>query len=184
VRGSATIPPDNPYAGQSGKRGEIWASGLRNPWRFAFDGSQLYIADVGQAEREEVNITPAAQPALNYGWNRMEGTKCYNAASCDQAGLTLPRFEYEHGANGANGCSITGGYVYRGSALPELAGRYLYSDYCKGYLKSFLYSGSTVTEAKDWNIGNVGAVLSFGQDAQGELYMLSDNGRVYKIVRQ
>jgi glucose/arabinose dehydrogenase len=181
-----TVPADNPFAGQSGKRGEIWAYGLRNPWRFAFDRTdgQLYIADVGQDQREEVNIVPSATAAANYGWNRMEGTACYNAASCTQTGLTLPKFEYQHGSNNANGCSITGGFVYRGTALPELAGRYLYSDYCKGFLKSFMYSNGAVSEQKDWTVANIGNVPAFGQDAQGELYMLSGDGKVFKIVRQ
>jgi glucose/arabinose dehydrogenase len=180
------VPADNPYVGQEGKRGEIWAAGLRNPWRFAFDAAtaSLYIADVGQDQREEVNVVSSALKAANYGWNIMEGTRCYNAASCAQQGLTLPVFEYEHGSNGANGCSITGGYVYRGSALPELAGRYLYSDYCKGFLKSFLYANGTVSEAKDWAVGDIGQVPAFGQDGAGELYMLSSAGKVYQIVKK
>ncbi|WP_050409620.1 sorbosone dehydrogenase family protein [Massilia sp. NR 4-1] len=180
------VPSDNPYAGQSGKRGEIWALGLRNPWRFAFDGTsrQLYIADVGQGQREEVDIASIATGGNNYGWPIMEGSACYNAASCASAGLVRPAFEYTHGSAGANGCSITGGYVYRGAAIPELAGRYFYSDYCKGFLKSFLYSGGTVSEQRDWGIANVGNVLSFGQDAQGELYVLVGGGKVYKLVRQ
>jgi glucose/arabinose dehydrogenase len=179
------IPADNPFVNQAGKRGEIWAYGLRNPWRFAFDplDKQLYIADVGQDAREEVNIVPAATAAANYGWNIMEGSSCYNATSCNQAGITLPRFEYQHGANNANGCSITGGFVYRGKDLPELAGRYLYSDYCKGFLKSFMYSNGAVSEQKDWAVSNVGNVPSLGQDAQGELYLMSGGGKVYKIVR-
>lgn len=180
------VPADNPFANQDGKRGEIWAYGLRNPWRFAFDptSASLYIADVGQDAREEVNIVAATQKAANYGWNIMEGTQCYNAASCAQQGLTLPAFEYEHGAGGANGCSITGGFVYRGAALPELAGRYLYSDYCKGFLKSFLYANGTLSEAKDWAVGDIGAVPAFGQDGAGELYMLSGAGKVYQVVRK
>ena len=113
----------------------------------------------------------------------MEGSSCYNATSCNQAGITLPRFEYQHGANNANGCSITGGFVYRGKDLPELAGRYLYSDYCKGFLKSFMYSNGAVSEQKDWAVSNVGNVPSLGQDAQGELYLMSGGGKVYKIVR-
>jgi len=179
------IPADNPFVNQDGKRGEIWSYGLRNPWRFAFDPveRQLYIADVGQNAREEVNIVPAATAASNYGWNTMEGSSCYNAATCNQAGLTLPKFEYEHGAGDVNGCSITGGFVYRGRDLPELAGRYLYSDYCKGFLKSFLYSNGTVSEQKEWSVANVGNVPGFGQDAQGELYVMGGGGRVYKIVR-
>ena len=181
-----TIPPGNPYLNQPGTRPEIWASGLRNPWRFAFDTSGLYIADVGQNEREEVNIATLAQAGANYGWDIMEGTRCYGSANCNRGGLVLPAFEYEHGANNANGCSITGGYVYRGSALPELAGRYLYSDYCGGYLKSFLAGSggaSSISEARDWNITGAGQVVSFGRDGAGELYLVSANGRIYRIVR-
>jgi len=180
------VPPDNPYVNQDGKRGEIWAAGLRNPWRFAFDPSAgtLYIADVGQNEREEVNVVSSTLKAANYGWDIMEGTRCFNASTCNQQGLTLPVFEYEHGPNKANGCSITGGFVYRGSALPELAGRYLYSDYCKGFLKSFMVAGGGVTEAKDWAVANIGNVPAFGQDAQGELYMLAGDGKIFQIVRK
>jgi glucose/arabinose dehydrogenase len=180
------IPADNPYAGQAGRRGEIWAAGLRNPWRFSFDRGDglLYIADVGQDQREEVDVAPATQAGLNYGWNVMEGTACYNAASCSQAGLALPVFEYLHGANDANGCSITGGYVYRGAAIPELAGTYFYSDYCKGYLKSFAYRNGAVSAAQEWAVDNPGNVLSFGQDAQGELYVLAGSGQVFRIVRR
>jgi len=180
------VPADNPFVGQAGKRGEIWAYGLRNPWRFAFDNttSSLYIADVGQGLKEEVDVVAAGLKPANYGWNTMEGTSCYNAASCSQQGLTLPVFEYDHGTNNANGCSITGGFVYRGTALPELAGRYLYSDYCKGFLKSFLYANGAVSESKDWAVGDIGQVPAFGQDAAGELYMLSDSGKVYQIIRK
>jgi len=180
------VPADNPFVGQAGKRGEIWAYGLRNPWRFAFDNStsSLYIADVGQGLKEEVDVVASGLKPANYGWNIMEGSSCYNAASCAQQGLTLPVFEYDHGANNANGCSITGGFVYRGTALPELAGRYLYSDYCKGFLKSFLYANGAVSESKDWAVGDIGQIPGFGQDAAGELYMLSDSGKVYQIIRK
>ncbi|QOY95077.1 PQQ-dependent sugar dehydrogenase [Massilia sp. UMI-21] len=177
------IPVGNPYAGQAGRRAEIWAAGLRNPWRFAFDGSQLYLSDVGQDLREEINIVAAGAAGLDYGWNTMEGTLCYDAAACDRTGLTLPAFEYEHGGNDANGCSITGGYVYRGSAIPELAGRYFYSDYCRGFLKSFLAVPGGVAEQRDWNTGDIGNVVSFGQDGQGELYLMTARGIVYKIGR-
>ncbi|SFU72724.1 PQQ-dependent sugar dehydrogenase [Pseudoduganella namucuonensis] len=180
------IPPDNPYIGMSSRRNEIWASGLRNPWRFAFDRTDglLYIADVGQGEREEVNIAAATQGGNNYGWRTMEGTACYNAATCERAGLFIPQFEYQHGANDANGCSITGGFVYRGAAIPELAGEYFYSDYCKGYLKSFPYRNGVAGAVRDWATGDIGNVLSFGQDAAGELYMLSANGGVYRIAKR
>lgn len=175
------IPAGNPYLDQAGRRPEIWAAGLRNPWRFSFDGSQLYLSDVGQDRREEVNIGAAGAAGLNYGWNTMEGSLCYNAADCDRSGLTLPVFEYDHGSNNANGCSITGGFVYRGSAIPALQGRYFYSDFCQGFLKSFLASGGAVGEQRDWNVGDIGNVVSFGQDGQGELYLMTSGGIVYKI---
>jgi glucose/arabinose dehydrogenase len=175
------IPVDNPFAGRAGQRGEIWASGLRNPWRYAFDGAQLYLADVGQDRREEVDITPAAAGGLNYGWNIMEGTLCYHAPACPSAGLVLPALEYERGGGA---CAIIGGYVYRGAALPELAGRYFYSDYCAGFLKSIVATAGTgVSEPGDWAVAEVGAVVSFGRDAAGELYLIGADGNIYQIVR-
>ena len=179
-----TVPPTNPWVGGSGgRREEVWALGLRNPWRYSFDSGNLYIADVGQARREEVNIIAATQGGANFGWNIMEGTQCYNAVTCNQTGLTLPVFEYDHGSNGANGCSITGGYVYRGRALPELAGRYFYSDYCQGFLKSFSYSAGVVSAQADWSIPGVGNIVSFGRDGGGELLLIGASGRVHRIVR-
>ena len=177
------IPPGNPFA-TAGGRPEIWAYGLRNPWRYAFDvpAQLLYIADVGQANLEEIDVRPVGQAGNDYGWNIMEGTQCYNSPGCSQAGLVLPAIEYGHDT--AGGCSITGGYVYRGTAMPELAGQYLFSDYCSAWLKSFSYSNGTASAVKDWGIANVGNILSFGQDAQNELYMLSGTGKVYRIVRQ
>lgn len=178
------IPPTNPWFNDgSGRRAEIWALGLRNPWRYAFDGGNLYIADVGQDRREEVNVWAAGQGALNYGWNTMEGSLCYNAGTCNQAGLTAPVFEYDHGTNDVNGCSITGGYVYRGSAIAELAGRYFYSDYCKGFLKSLVYAAGTVSGHADWAIPDIGNVVSFGRDGANELMIISANGKVNRIVR-
>ena len=178
------IPASNPFVNMAGRRAEIWAYGLRNPWRYAFDTTAqlLYIADVGQGQREEVNVAPVGTAGNNYGWDIMEGTQCYDSASCSQAGLVLPKVEYGH--DSAGGCSITGGYVYRGTALPELAGHYLYSDYCSGWLKSFTYSNGSASAVTDWSITNVGNILSFGQDAQKELYMLSSSGKVYRIVRK
>jgi glucose/arabinose dehydrogenase len=176
-----TIPATNPYRNQAGRRPEVWASGLRNPWRFAFDGDQLYIADVGQDQREEIDLEPAAQGGLNYGWNRMEGSACYLSQTCDPTGLALPVLDYGHADPGLP-CSITGGYVYRGAAIPELAGRYFYSDYCLGFLRSFLAADRTVTELRDWNVIKVGLVPSFGRDGQGELYLLTGTS-IWKIVR-
>lgn len=177
-------PPTNPWFNDtSGRRAEIWALGLRNPWRYTFDSGNLYIADVGQSRREEVNIVAAGLGGANYGWNTMEGSQCYGATTCNQTGLTLPAFEYEHGSNSVNGCSITGGVVYRGSALAELTGQYFYSDYCKGFLKSFMYSGGGVSGETEWTAPDIGNVVSFGRDGNGEMLMISASGRVYQIVR-
>jgi glucose/arabinose dehydrogenase len=164
---------------QPGSRPEIWALGLRNPWRFAFDAGKLYIADVGQAQREEIDLEPATQGGLNYGWNRMEGSACYQSQACDRTGLALPVLDYGHDGGA---CSITGGYVYRGTAIPELAGRYFYSDYCAGFLRSFLAVERSATEQREWAVAKVGQVVSFGQDAQGELYVITSNS-IWKIVR-
>ncbi|MES2018543.1 MAG: PQQ-dependent sugar dehydrogenase [Pseudomonadota bacterium] len=178
------IPPTNPWFNDgSGRRAEVWALGLRNPWRYAFDSGNLYIADVGQDRREEVNVAAAGQGALNYGWNTMEGSLCYSANTCNQSGLALPVFEYDHGTSDVNGCSITGGYVYRGGAIAELAGRYFYSDYCKGFLKSLVYAGGAVSAQADWPIPDVGNVVSFGRDGANELLLISASGKVNRIVR-
>jgi glucose/arabinose dehydrogenase len=174
------IPPDNPFVGQANKRGEIWAKGLRNPWRYTFDAATglLYIADVGQNAREEVDVEPASQPGLNYGWSVMEGTTCYNATTCTQTGLTPPILDYGH-VGGS--CSITGGYVYRGSTIPALRGHYFYSDYCSGFLHSFRYSGGVAVDQQDWGLA-MGNVASFGVDISGELYVMSGNS-IFRIVQ-
>jgi glucose/arabinose dehydrogenase len=132
------IPADNPFVGRAGARGEIWATGMRNPWRFAFDQATglLYVADVGQNRWEEIDIVPASRGGLNYGWNLMEGADCYADPGCKSDGLVLPALAYGH----ADGCSITGGFVYRGRASPSLVGQYFYSDYCSGWIRSFTYS--------------------------------------------
>lgn len=174
------IPASNPFVGQAGRRGEIWAKGLRNPWRFAFDQPTgiLYIADVGQNAREEVNANAYSSGGLNYGWNIMEGLTCYNATTCNQTGLILPVIDYPHGTGD---CSVTGGYVYRGSAIDGLQGHYLYSDYCGGWLKSFRYSSGSALDRKDWAISSIGNVPSFGVDFAGELYIIGGSS-VYKVV--
>ena len=174
------IPADNPYAGSTQFRPEIWAYGLRNPWRFSFDRTDgvIYIADVGQNQYEEINAVSATQAGVNYGWRTMEGAHCYNTTNCTTTGLQQPVHEYTH----ADGCSITGGYVYRGSRIPGLVGHYLYSDYCTGFLKSFKLVNRAATDHRTWNIGDIGSVLSFGQDASGELYILTSNGRVSRII--
>jgi hypothetical protein len=174
------IPAGNPYVGQAGRRAEIWASGLRNPWRYTFDGNQLYIADVGQDQREEIDVAASSAAGLNYGWNIVEGTACYGTASCDRTGMTAPVFDYDHGGGA---CSITGGFVYRGTAMPELAGQYFYSDYCAGFIKSGVVAGGALTSQKDWGIANLGNIVSFGRDGQGELYVISGSGKIYKLGR-
>lgn len=178
------IPTDNPFAGATDPtlRREIWGWGLRNPWRFSIDRrtDELYVADVGQDRREEVDVVPAASARLNYGWPIMEGSLCFDpAANCDPTGLTLPAFEYDQ-SNG--GCSITGGHVYRGASIPALQGAYFYSDYCAGWLRSFRLVGGQATDLRNWNVGDIGSVVSFGEDAEGEVYIVSFNGNVYRIV--
>jgi glucose/arabinose dehydrogenase len=164
------IPADNPFVGQANHRGEVWAKGLRNPWRYAFDAptNLLYIADVGQGLHEEVDVVAADRAGLNYGWNVMEGLSCYNASTCTQTGFELPLIDYGH--NGP--CSITGGYVYRGSAIPAIRGHYFYSDYCAGFLRSFRYQNGVAVDQKDWGLTST-KVTSFGVDFAGELYMMS-----------
>jgi len=175
-------PPNNPYAGGGG-RGEIWAIGLRNPWRYAFDppSGLLYVGDVGQNLYEEVNVEPAGSAALNYGWNIMEGAHCYGSGTCSSAGLVLPAVEYDHSNNN---CAVIGGFVYRGTQSPALAGQFFYADLCAAWLRSFTYAGGGATAQKNWafNVG-LGSVNSFGQDAGGELYVLSGNGTVYRLSK-
>ncbi len=175
------IPAGNPFATSGGAK-EIWALGLRNPWRFAFDRSAglLYIGDVGQGAWEEVDVQPASQGGLNYGWRIMEGAHCYNSANCSAAGLVLPAVEYDH-SNGQ--CAIIGGFVYRGTRFPALAGQYFYADLCAGWVRSFSYAGGAVTGQTSWNLDvSPGSPLSFGEDARGELYLLTGGG-VYRIAQ-
>jgi len=175
------IPVNNPFATGGGAR-EIWALGLRNPWRFSFDlpSGLLYIGDVGQDSWEEVDVEPASQGGLNYGWRIVEGAHCYNPDPCNSAGLVLPVLEYSH----ADGCSVIGGFVYRGTRFPALAGQYFFSDYCQGWLRSARYANGAVASRTLWSPDvNPGSVLSFGQDARGELYVLSGNGAVYRIAQ-
>jgi glucose/arabinose dehydrogenase len=175
------IPADNPHAGGTNPLPEIWASGLRNPWRFSWDRTAglLYIADVGQNRLEEVNVVPAGQGGVNYGWDVMEGSDCFEPSSgCSRTGLVLPASEYTH----SDGCSITGGFVYRGQDIAALRGHYFYADYCEGWIRSFRYEGGAATDPRSWDVENVGNVSSFGEDARGELYVISHGGGVYKIV--
>lgn len=176
------VPTANPYS-KGGGRGEIWAIGLRNPWRFAFDRftGLLYIADVGQDKYEEINVVQMSIAGVNYGWNVMEGPSCYKPSSfCNQAGMQKPALSYSH-ENSA--CSVIGGFVYRGEKIPEIKGQYFYSDYCNSWLRSFGFADGKVTDQHEWPVGKLGSIASFGEDSQGELYICSSNGRVYRIVR-
>ncbi len=171
----------NPF-GQS----EVWSFGLRNPWRFSFDRQtgDLYIGDVGQGAREEIDVSPApnAGRGLNYGWRLMEGFFCFNPASnCNPGNLTLPVLDYPHD-DGA--CSVTGGYVYRGSAIPSLQGTYFYGDFCAGFVRSFRYQNGQPTEQTEWPLLSPpgGFVTSFGEDAAGELYVMTQGGGLFKFV--
>ena len=176
------IPPDNPFVGTPGARGEIWALGLRNPWRFSFDRAtgDLFIGDVGQNAWEEVNYQPASSGGdENYGWRLMEGLHCFNPATgCNDGTLALPILEYAHGFD----CSITGGYRYRGASLSVLDAAYVYGDYCSGRIWSASLSGGRWTSTELLNTEHL--ISTFGEDESGELYVASyatTTGAVYKI---
>lgn len=173
------IPANNPFAGASNARPEIWASGLRNPWRFSFDreSGDLYIADVGQGRYEEINVQAANSPGgENYGWNFLEGAHCYQQPSCDTSGLTSPVLEYDHAAGDQ---SITGGHVYRGGIFPRMRGIYLFGDFVSGHLAGMRRSGTGFESALLANTGF--AISSFGEDESGEVYVADINGIVYRI---
>lgn len=173
------VPADNPYAGSGEGRGEVWAIGLRNPWRSAFDpeGRYLYVADVGQNRWEEISVVPAGAAGSDFGWNVLEGSQCFRRPRCARENLVLPAVEYGHD----DGCSVTGGHVYRGERLPALRGHYFFSDYCAGWLRSFRWREGEVSEYRQWEVERAGQVTSFGEDAAGELYVLTAEGRVLRI---
>ena len=178
---SYAIPGENPFAdGQAGAP-EVFLVGLRNPWRFSFDRETglLWIADVGQSAYEEVDrIDPAADAGANLGWNTMEASHCWEVTDCATDGLTLPVAEYGHDL----GCSITGGYVYRGEAIPDLRGWYLFSDYCSGTLFG-IPSDSEGSIAPRVLLETGARVSTFGEDADGELYLADvEAGTVYRVV--
>ncbi len=179
------IPASNPFVSRSGARPELWAYGLRNPWRISIDraSGDLWIGDVGQGAREEVNVGLAARAGgENYGWNVTEGTLCFSPASgCDTTGITMPVLEY---ATRGEGCAITGGHVYRGCRMPALQGHYFYADYCAAFVRSFRLEGGAAVDRRDWTaqLRGLSAPTSFGVDAEGELYVADQDGEVYKLV--
>ncbi|MGD2205624.1 MAG: PQQ-dependent sugar dehydrogenase [Anaerolineae bacterium] len=176
------IPPDNPFIANPNVRNEIWAIGLRNPWRYAFDRltGDLYIADVGQNMYEEINFQPSGSAGgQNYGWPIMEGLHCFPADQpCDRAGLTLPVREYDH----TQGCSVTGGSVYRGREFPLLSGIYVFGDYCSGRIWGLAFTGGG-----EWRVARLAQadmrISAFGEDEAGELYLLDmGRGELHKII--
>ncbi|MBW6465270.1 MAG: PQQ-dependent sugar dehydrogenase [Brevefilum sp.] len=176
------IPEDNPFIDNPAYRPEIWAIGLRNPWRFSFDreSGDLFIADVGQNRWEEINYQPASSPGgQNYGWNIMEGEECYGPGSCETEELTLPVFVYP--IFSASDCSITGGHVYRGAAIPDLNGVYIYGDFCSGSIWGLTQAGN------EWLSGRLAStnfrISAFGEDEEGEVYVADMvGGSIYKIT--
>jgi glucose/arabinose dehydrogenase len=172
------IPPDNPFVGRAGARPEIWAYGLRNPWRYEFDRAtgDLWIGDVGGGDREEIDFQRAgSKGGQNYGWNLTEGTIQHGTPP---ANWTRPVFEYPTHSNGT--CAVVGGFVYGGTAIPNLVGAYLYSDDCNGTINAFVLRGGKAAKLRSLRV-NGEAVASFGQDQDGELYVLSLAGPIYRI---
>lgn len=181
------IPADNPFVGDLNVLDEIWSVGLRNPWRFSFDRAtgDLWIGDVGQNNWEEIDFEAAGDGGLNYGWKIMEGSHCFSPSTgCNQTGLVLPIQEYGHGGNPFR-CSVTGGFVYRGEAMATMHGRYFYADYCSGQTWSFRRdaNGQLVDfEQHTSELSISGSISSFGEDAAGELYLCTLEGRVYRML--
>jgi glucose/arabinose dehydrogenase len=175
------IPPDNPFAGKPGARPEIWAFGLRNPWRFSFDRAtgDIWLGDVGEISREEVDMIPAGVGGLNFGWNQWEGVRPFPAPSGAYAPpYTFPVTDYSHRKR----CSVTGGFVYRGKAVPDLRGRYIFGDWCSGEVFWVHASPDPQRPLPVVGLEDVPAALtSFGQDPSGELYITA-GGKVFKIV--
>lgn len=192
--GNGTIfsaPDSNPFSNNASFLDTIWALGLRNPWRFSFDrlNGDLYIADVGQGSREEVSFQPGnSTGGQNYGWRCMEGKECtgLSGCTCNSPALTIPIYDYTHA--GGN-CSITGGYVYRGTAIPEIDGTYFFGDFCTGKIWSFVRSGSGVSQLTDRTAQlrpitgeTINNITSFGEDDKGEIYIVDRDGEIFKIV--
>lgn len=178
--GGYAIPADNPFLARAGALPELWAYGLRNPWRFSFDRltGDLYIADVGQNRFEEVNFQPAhSTGGEHYGWDTTEGLSCFEPrAGCNTAGISLPFFAYGHD----QGCSVTGGYVYRGARYPDLAGVYLFGDFCSSRIWGARAQAGVWQSAALLDSGV--NIASFGEDEAGELYVLDLNGSIYRLL--
>lgn len=173
------IPPDNPFVKVDGAREEIWAYGLRNPWRFSFDKStgSLFAGDVGQNDWEEIDVI---RKGLNYGWNVMEGSHCFSPQTdCVTTGLEFPTVEYPQ----SEGCAVVGGHFYQGSELPSLSGAYVYGDHCSGKIWTLHFNGQSVID-HDMLIDSDLSITSFGQDLTGNLYILTRNDGIFSITKQ
>ena len=173
-----SIPADNPFASREDARGETWMWGLRNPWRFSFDREtkDVWIGDVGQNQYEEIDFAPAGQAGINWGWNAREGFHEFRGSQPE--GARDPVIETDH--NDGN-CSITGGYVYRGRAIPDLVGAYVYGDFCRGELLAAKQSNGKIVEERSLD-QRMDSLTTFGEDPDGELYAVSRSGTVYKLV--
>ena len=193
------IPKDNPFYEIKDYKPEIWCYGLRNPWRFSFDRKErnLYIGDVGQGNWEEINYLPFSEVSgKNFGWNKMEGKHFYNDAIISDDVFVDPVFEYPNNANymktligwkqnNAKGCSVTGGYVYRGKLLEDLYGSYVFGDYCTGKVWTINLNSGKALDHIEWNLSNLEEdmyISSFSEDNLGELYILNHSGSIYKII--
>jgi glucose/arabinose dehydrogenase len=180
------VPPDNPFVGMPNARSEIWAKGFRQPYRFSFDSvsGAMLIGEVGGSIAEEVDAMDQGQKGLDFGWPTREGTACALTYGCSFVGFTDPILEYPHGPGGCS--AIVGGFVYRGTAIPGLQGSYLYSDVCRGFLRSFVLGpGNGPAFQRDWPMPALGIVFGIGHDSAGELYLVSGSlGTVFKIVKQ
>jgi glucose/arabinose dehydrogenase len=194
------IPDGNAFPEGKSGRPEIWARGVRNPWRFAFDSAArlTYIADVGQYHREEVNVVGSNRAGANFGWNRLEAGVCYKTFTnarvgeiywkltrvlgripvCRTEGLVAPVVEYAHSEKG---CAVIGGSVYRGRLIPGLVGHYVFSDFCGHWVRAFRYSNSTTGDKRQWSTTDIGQVVSFGEDGFGEMYIIGDKG-VFRLT--
>ena len=186
-RGTAPykIPPTNPFVNTAGYKPEIWALGLRNPWRWSFDdlNGALMIADVGQESWEEVDMQlRKSTGGENYGWRCYEGNHPYNTDNCKaQSKYTFPRYEYQH-SSVTGDCSIIGGFFYRGQAHPAMYGKYYFTDYCSGIIRSLSFNNGVVSEQDEYK-GDVSSYTSFGEDSSKELYVVNMvNGSIYHIV--
>ncbi len=176
------VPEDNPFVGDASALPEIWAYGLRNPWRFSFDTvtGDLWVADVGQSEQEEVNVIGATEAGVNFGWSDMEGPDCFNVANCNPDDYTLPIFTYTHSSG--DGCSITGGYVSHGEEFAVIEGVYVFGDYCTGLIWGIGQDADGQWVASD-PVETGLQISSFGQGADGTVYLVSyGDGTIYELV--